>query len=489
MREAGSVPSAQGGPIHHFWSSGFSFSAAWRGLSLAAQFTMVATIVISITMAVLSVWIANQIQTGVVTNTAAAAALYMDRFIEPYVQDLADKPDLSPASQAALSKLVRSNELRHSIVELKIWRSDGTVLFSNLEAVDGQRLPITDSLRKALGGAVVSEFDDLDDEENVAERSFHVPLLEIYSPVRDAKSGRIIAVAEFYQRGDELKSQLVYAQLEGVLIVGGLSLLMLGALIGIVRRGNGTIIRQERALSDRISDLSTSLALNAELRQRVAEGYRRASESNERSLRQVSAELHDGPVQLIGLALLRLDEIGAPAQAANAARAGASVDIIRGALREALTEIRGLSKGLALPELEALAFEDAIELAIAKHERRSGTSVSVRFPKKLPAVPCSVKTCAYRFVQEGLNNAFRHAGGAGQSVDASWDGARLEIEVSDKGPGIAAIDKANGASSKSGLGLSGMRDRIESIGGTMLVHTAAGGGTRLRASFMLADCN
>jgi signal transduction histidine kinase len=148
-----------------------------------------------------------------------------------------------------------------------------------------------------------------------------------------------------------------------------------------------------------------------------------------------------------------------------------------------------LSKGLALPELEALAFEDAIELAIAKHERRSGTSVSVRFPKKLPAVPCSVKTCAYRFVQEGLNNAFRHAGGAGQSVDASWDGARLEIEVSDKGPGIAAIDKANGASSKSGLGLSGMRDRIESIGGTMLVHTAAGGGTRLRASFMLADCN
>ncbi|HEY7644769.1 MAG TPA: ATP-binding protein [Hyphomicrobiales bacterium] len=489
MREAGRLQSAQGEPIQHFWYSGFSFSAAWRGLSLAAQFTIVAATVISITMAVLAVWIANQIQNGVVTNTAAAAALYMDRFIEPFVQDLADKPDLSPASQAALSKLVRSSELRHSLVELKIWRSDGTVLFSNLEEVDGERLPITDSLRKALGGAVVSEFDELEDEENVAERSFHVPLLEIYSPIREAKSGRIIAVAEFYQRGDELKSQLVYARLEGVLMVGGLSLLMLGALIGIVRRGNSTIIRQERALSDRISDLSTSLALNAELRQRVAEGYRRASESNERSLRQVSAELHDGPVQLIGLALLRLDEIDAPAQARNAARASSSVDIIRGALREALTEIRGLSKGLALPELEALTFADAIELAIAKHERRSGTSVSVRFPSKLPAVPCSVKTCAYRFVQEGLNNAFRHAGGAGQSVEASWDGARLEIEVSDKGPGMAPIDKTDCASSKSGIGLSGMRDRIESIGGTMLVHSSAGSGTRLRASFVLTDRN
>jgi signal transduction histidine kinase len=54
---------------------------------------------------------------------------------------------------------------------------------------------------------------------------------------------------------------------------------------------------------------------------------------------------------------------------------------------------------------------------------------------------------------------------------------------------MAPIDKTDCASSKSGIGLSGMRDRIESIGGTMLVHSSAGSGTRLRASFVLTDRN
>lgn len=486
MSDVGSLPSTQNDTDQRRLFSRFSFSARWQRLSLAAQFTLVAATVISVTMAVLAVWVADQIETGVVNNTAAAAALYMDRFIEPYVQDLADKQELSPASQSALSNLIKTHEFGQRVVEIKIWRRDGMVVFSNLEGLNGKLLPMSDSLLRALKGEVVSEFDHLVDEENVAERSFGVPLLEIYSPVREIKSGRIIGVAEFYQRGDELKSQLVFAQLEGVVMVGGLSLLMLGALIGIVRRGSSTIIRQQTALNGRIQELSQSLALNEELRQRVAEAYRRASESNERTLRRVSAELHDGPAQLIGLALLRLDEIDAPARAKNPAQANASVEIIRGALREALTEIRGLSKGLALPELENLTFEDTVELAIAKHERRSGTSVSVSFPEKLPRVPGSIKTCAYRFVQEGLNNAFRHAGGAGQSVEASWDGATLEIEVSDKGPGFSGKQIAP---HRNGLGLAGMRDRIESIGGTMFVDTALGVGTRLRASFNLNDSN
>jgi signal transduction histidine kinase len=478
MHEVGSLQTDQNDAERHPAFSLFSVFARWRRLSLTAQFTLVAASVVSITMAVLAVWIAAQIESGVVTNTAAAAALYMDRFIEPFVQDLADKPGLSRASQDALSALMKSHELGERIVEMKIWRPDGTVVFSNVDALNGQRLPISDSLHEALKGAVVSEFDHLDDEENVTERNFGMPLLEIYSPVRDTKTGRIIAVAEFYQRGDELKSQLIYAQLEGIGMVGGLSLLMLGALIGIVRRGNSTIVSQQRALNARIQDLSQSLALNEELRQRVAESFSRASENDERSLRRVSAELHDGPVQLIGLALLRLDEIDSPSRERSAKRAATAVEIIRGALREALTEIRGLSKGLALPELEKLSFEDALELAIAKHERRSGTTVSVHFADNLPPVPCSVKTCVYRFVQESLNNAYRHAGGAGQRVAACWDGARLEVEVADSGPGI---------SGKNGLGLPGMRDRIESIGGTMLVETGVGAGTRLRACFTLNE--
>jgi signal transduction histidine kinase len=135
-----------------------------------------------------------------------------------------------------------------------------------------------------------------------------------------------------------------------------------------------------------------------------------------------------------------------------------------------------------LPELECLSLEEALELAISNHERRSSTSVGFKIPRDCPSVPASIKTCVYRFVQEGLNNAFRHAGGTGQHVSVSCDADMLSVEVSDKGPGLAA---ANAPSSESGLGLSGLRDRIESLGGSMLVRSAEGEGTRLRASFCL----
>lgn len=457
--------------------------ARWEQFSLATQFTAVAAIVVGITMAVLGQWVAARIETGVVTNTAAAAALYMDRFVEPHVQELATEPFLNPASRNALSDLVRTQGFGEHIVEVKIWRPDGTIVFSNPEGLIGRRMPISDSLARALRGAVVPEFDDLRQEENVLERRWKVPLLEIYSPIRDTKSGQIIAVAEFYQLGDALKKQLAGAQREGALIVGGLSLLMLGALIGIVRRGSHTIANQQYALSARIADLSRSLTLNEELRQGIADANRRASESGERFLRRVSAELHDGPAQLIALALLRLDSVNATPPGV-ATRAGETLEVIRGALRDALSEIRGLSYGLALPELGNLSFEEAVSLAISNHERRSGTSVSASFPEAMLPVPASLKTCAYRFVQEGLNNAFRHAGGVEQHVAVTWNEATLRIEVQDAGPGVSAGPLPSCAS---GLGLTGLRDRVESLGGTMLIKAAKGGGTRLQASFPLSE--
>jgi signal transduction histidine kinase len=458
------------------------FLGRWRSWSLASQFTLVAAIVMGIAMAVLGSWVASRIESSVVNNTAASAALYMDRFIEPHVQELARSPELSPASRQGLAQLVKSHGFEQQIFALKIWRPDGTILYSNRENLIGKKLPISDSLRKALNGFVVPEFNHLDDEENVEERGLELPLLEIYAPLREANTERVIAVAEFYQLADKLSHELSWSRLQSILIVGGLTMLMLGALSGIVRRGSLTIASQQNALSSQIAQLSRSLALNEELSQRVVEATRRSAESSEQFLRKVSAELHDGPVQLIGLVLLRLDGIGELATQANPERAKETMTIIRGALQDALAEIRGLSSGFALPDLENLRLDEAVELAVHNHERRSGTSVNLHLAKDLPAIPIALKTCAYRFVQEGLNNAFRHADGIGQDVAVDWDGKCLMIEVSDKGPGLAGDFQS---ASTSGIGLTGLRDRIESLGGTMIIETEKSIGTHLKAKFCL----
>jgi hypothetical protein len=137
--------------------------ARWRACSLATQFTLVAAVVMGIIMAVLGSWISARIEFSVVSNTAASAALYMDRFIEPHVQDLARSENLSAQSRQALAQLIKSRGFAQQIFAIKIWRPDGTIVYSNRDNVIGKKLPLSNSLQEALNGNVVPEFNHLED--------------------------------------------------------------------------------------------------------------------------------------------------------------------------------------------------------------------------------------------------------------------------------------------------------------------------------------
>lgn len=460
-------------------------SSRWRRKSLATQFGLAAALVIGIAMAVLGTWVAARIERGVIYHTSLAAALYMERFVAPHVQELGTNATLSEKSREALAELMNKTNFSSKVVDIRIWRPDGTVVYSKREDMIGQQFPVTEHMTSVLRGEIETEFDDLDDAENIHERPLHKHLLEIYAPIRATDTEKIIAIAEFYQEADQLAEDLFRGRVETGLVVGALSLLMLGALFSVVRRGSRTIDYQRNALNTRIAELSR-------LRQRLADASRRSNESNEDFLRRVSADLHDGPVQLVGLALLRLDGVDPRrAQPERIDQSTKDFEVIRDTLKDALCEIRDLSNGLALPELENLPLGRAVELAAKNHERRSGTEVIVNVPSVLPNVPLCIKTCAYRFVQEGLNNAFRHAGGAGQRVSADSDGCKLLIQVSDDGPGIgseAPPSSRCGAPLSGGLGLVGLRDRIEALGGAMAIASAPGAGTRIQAEFGLIFC-
>jgi signal transduction histidine kinase len=73
-----------------------------------------------------------------------------------------------------------------------------------------------------------------------------------------------------------------------------------------------------------------------------------------------------------------------------------------------------------------------------------------------------VKICAYRVIQEALTNAFRHGSPTGQAVTAQVVGERLVIRVTNR-----ARKGGNNESHEPGLGLRGMRFRVESLGGTL----------------------
>jgi signal transduction histidine kinase len=445
-----------------------------RSWSLARQFATCASIVLIPAMMVIGHWVGGRIEDGATQRAGSSALLYMENFVEPLVQDLAVGQVLSPASVAQLGRLLQDTTLGQRVLSFKIWQSNGVIIAGSRTEAVGQSFPLSAGLSAAFRGVAKVEFDHLTEAENRFEKNLGVPILEIYIPLRARGSDRIIAVGEFYEKATELKNELKRAWLLSWLVVGTVTASMLSALFAIVRRGSETIERQRTALEQRVGELTGLLAENEHLRERARQASARASESNEGFLRRLGADLHDGPAQLISAVLLRVDGADAqdrPHKAANSA-------YIRTVLTDALRDIRNLARGLAVPEIDALPLDDALRHAADRHCAVSGTRVTIRL-MALPEVPPSVKLCAYRFVQEGLTNAYKHAGGAGQAVDAWCDHGDVIITVSDAG-GETALELPQAEPSR-GFGLRALSDRIESIGGTLRIERSDAGGTNLIA--------
>lgn len=454
-----------------------SLSARWRRQSLAGQFALAGSVVLLSGMIVIGVWVTRQIEDGVTRNTAASTALYMDSFVEPLLQELAEGTTISPQAEKELDGLLEHTSLGRRIVSFKVWKEDGLIVYSSRKSIVGQTFSTTPNLERAWTGEVTAEFDRLEDDEDAMERAAGLPLLEMYSPVRENRTGRIIAVAEFYETAAALKTNLFWANLKSWLVVGAVTASMLGLLSGIVLRGSRTIESQRHALEQRVMELSLLLAHNEELRDRVQRASQRTTEINEQYLRRIGADLHDGPAQLLALAALRLDALKPLlAEAPKKTHGRSNIEVVRESLTDALADIRDICTGLVLPELDELSPAKLLKRVANAHERRTETTVEVDIQCAPDDLEKSIKICLYRFVQEALSNAFRHAGGTGQCLICRYNGEKLEVEVSDSGPGF---DPSKKTEKSRGLGLPGLRERIESLGGSLKIISAPGEGTRL----------
>ena len=390
------------------------------GLNLSQRFGLASLVVMVLGTLGIGYWIGQRIEDGILRGTAGTTALYVESFVAPELGELADAKSVSREHLWNISRLLHTTPLGRQIVAFKLWLPDGLVLYDTGDAVTGQTFPPEPARRAAWLGQTTSRISSLESDENVGERKLSDRLLETYSPVHLGNTDRIVAVAEFYQKVDELESDIAAARRLTWLVVAGSMLLMYLLLSLFVNRASHTIDHQRTELAAQVTRLRDLLVQNRELHERVRRGAAESVALNERFLRRISAELHDGPAQEISLALLRIDpgggvdgEEGSPGPIyAGPGEAAA----MREALRHALQEIRAISAGLSLPELDGVPLPEAIQRAVRAHERLTGTRVSVHLDEPPHEAPPVVKITAYRVIQEALNNAYRHAGGAGQEV-------------------------------------------------------------------------
>ena len=231
----------------------------------------------------------------------------------------------------------------------------------------------------------------------------------------------------------------------------------------IVRRASNIIDSQRAILKTQLENAQALAEQNRRLRKGADKARMDATKSNETLLNRIGSDLHDGPVQLLGLLiltwrrLLRTNEIVSSAE--KYAPGSSSLTSGNRCFGSCANFRRDGSSG----DREPVA-RGSLRVAVERHEYATGSVVgasSVGLPEH---VTYPLKICLYSIVQEGFNNTFRHASGLSQHVTASADEKAIKVIVSDAGPGRWA----DGATVRADpLGLQGIRNRVEAFGGTV----------------------
>jgi signal transduction histidine kinase len=444
----------------------------WNSQSLAMQFLSMGGAVSLCAMALIGAFVSDRVEDTVTGNAAATTALYVDSVIAPLLPDMQRNEVLDNTTARALDETLGQGVLGDRLLLFRLWRSDGTVLYASDGAATGTKHPLDDMLKTAFSGQMAARFTAAD--EGSGRIGPGLPVLKIYNPVLQPWSGQVVAVSEFHEAASEFQQSLLQTRLHTWLAVAAFTFVFFILLSAIVLRGSKTIERQRHALKQRVGELSLSLSQNEALRDRVQRATQRTTALNEGYLRRIGADLHDGPAQLLAYAALRLDSEVLRGSAAQEEAREKEIAAIKTSLDEAMREIRTICSGLVLPQIEGASLFDILQQAIRAHQLRTGTSVALSVSAPPERLSPAAKICIYRFVQEGLNNAYRHAGGIGQSVTQRMERGLLVVEVADSGTGFdpAQVRPAS-------LGLAGLRERVESLGGTFQI-TSSKTGTALR---------
>ncbi len=208
--------------------------------------------------------------------------------------------------------------------------------------------------------------------------------------------------------------------------------------------------------------------LTAQLRisnDQVRRSRERVVEAADRERRRIAQDLHDGlQARLVLLAIQARTLVVDDAGQATAARA------LHQDIDGAIDELRGLVQGVmpsALIERDlAAAIDDLVD--------RMPLSVDVIPCPDLPTLPSVVESTLYFVVAEAFSNAIKHAGASRLRVRLRCADGCVGVEVEDDGVGGAVLGR-------DGLGLPGLQDRVDALGGRLQLSNPDGGGTRLLA--------
>lgn len=206
-------------------------------------------------------------------------------------------------------------------------------------------------------------------------------------------------------------------------------------------------------------------------------------DSHEQERRQVAGDLHDGIGQMLGAIKYRLEAAIQTLQDGGPVSACVALSGVVTTIQCAVEEVRRIALRLRPSILDDLGLIPTIDW-FARDFR--GTYTEIRLVTQVcvleDEIPEDLKLVIYRLIQEALHNVAKHAVATAAWIELVRAGGELTLRIADNGTGFAA-DSSPPEGQNGGLGLNGMRERVQHSRGSLAVHTVPGEGTVIIASW------
>jgi two-component system NarL family sensor kinase len=241
-------------------------------------------------------------------------------------------------------------------------------------------------------------------------------------------------------------------------------------------------IAKHLRLSQAYSELESIAAERTASLEKLTQHLLRVQDQEKRKL---ARDLHDCTGQTLALLKISVAQLHQACQQDPAALA--SVSNVEQLADQAIDEIRTMSYLLHPPLLDEVGFACAAEWYIEGFAKRSGINIRADIANMPARLSKNVEIALFRVLQESLTNIHRHSGASEASVHFLHEGDVAILEIRDFGKGIPEerLRLIHGARVETGVGLAGMRQRLQELNGRLSIESN-GRGTSMRATVPIA---
>lgn len=405
-------------------------------------------------VSLVTAWVSRSVGTDQAIDDAQRVAwVSAQGIVAPVLTD--DVMRLDADSLDAVDNAVREYVLRGSLVRVKIWDADGTIVYSDEPRLIGDTYALPpDKLEVFATGESHAEISDLDGPENRFE--LETKLLEVYSPIETVEGTPLLFETYFRYSGVTDVGRRLWGQFAPV---------ALGALLAL-----------------QLVQLPFAWRMAVQLRSGQKERellLQRSLDASDAERRRIASDLHDGVVQdLTGVSL------GLAALGRQPHIEPGHVDEASAAIRNSVKSLRSLLVEIYPPNLAEEGLESAIgDLLSGLPARGVTTELAVTIDEAL--VEEASAGLIYRVTQEAIRNILSHAAATAVRVEITTGSEGIDVLIDDNGRGFTA-DQMTERSREGHVGLRSLGGLLADVGGSFEVLSDPNTGTRVAATVPFA---